>query len=428
MKSKFSFFKAGQGSFYGGRICLFDTQKVFTIVYDCGTTPFIKGNFQSLKNEIYFFKNRPHYFSHDHEIELLFISHLDYDHVFGLKLLLEEFNVKNIILPYIDKKQRQFFLASIPAIVPDNRLTFEDYISFIESPNQFVLQNSESTKMFFVKSNGKPEVGYQGYDDDNQFEDAYPRGTLIKERNEFSDQPNVSVYENNSQFFIQRHWEFTSYVISVNENAITQLHNCLKKISKKKTSDNLDFEDLKDIVTKKRKEAYKCYTDCIGNINSHGLVLLHGPIRFDCLNGRVYSSCELNHFYNYFNHCHFHNDYHFRIRNPNMLGTLLLGDTSLNPSNNPIDFPQAFKDKLVNVHIVQVPHHGASENWHFDTFKKLKIGESINRWNNRVVSVCNFGYGNKYGHPSVEVLNDLRSTIFLNTQFSRLNIEYDIIC
>ena len=110
-----------------------------------------------------------------------------------------------------------------------------------------------------------------------------------------------------------------------------------------------------------------------------------------------------------------------------MMGTLLFGDTSINPYNNPANFPQVFKNKLVNVHIVQLPHHGSSKNWNFDEFKKLKIGNSINRWDNRVVTVCNFGYGNKYGHPSHEVLNDLRSTIFLNSQFSRLNIKYDII-
>jgi beta-lactamase superfamily II metal-dependent hydrolase len=109
-----------------------------------------------------------------------------------------------------------------------------------------------------------------------------------------------------------------------------------------------------------------------------------------------------------------------------MLGTLLFGDTSINPNNNPINFPQAFKDKLVNVHLVQVPHHGSSKNWDFTTFLALNIGANINRSENRVIPVCNFGFGNRYGHPSHEVLNNLRPTIFLNTQFSRLNIRYYI--
>lgn len=427
MEAKFSFYKAGQGSFYGGRIWEHENNKVFTVVYDCGTSPFIAGNSQSLNNEITHFKHRPHYFTHNDEIELLFISHLDYDHVSGLKRILTEFKVKNIILPYIDKQHRQFFLVSVSDDNDPNDLSIKDYISFIESPNTFIQNNSKETQIYFVKSNGKSEIEYQGYDNDIQSEDIYPRGNRNTEIEELNNQPNVFVYDNNLQFFIQRKWEFTTYVKSVNEMAITNLHNCLKKKLKKKPIESLTLDDLKDIVTTKRKEAHKCYTNCVGEINSYGIVLLHGPIRFECLSGRIYSDCELRHFFDDRHYRHFHDDRHFGNNNSTMLGTLLFGDTSINPVNNSIDFPLAFKNKLVNVHIVQVPHHGSSKNWDFNEFENLKIGDATNRWGNRVVSVCNFGYGNKYGHPSHQVLYDLRSTIFLNTQFSRLNIKYDII-
>lgn len=428
MEAKFSFYKAGQGSFYGGRIWHHEINKVFTVVYDCGTSPFIAGNSQSLNNEITYFKYQPHYFPRNDEIDLLFISHLDYDHVSGLKRLLTEFKVKNIVLPYIEKKYRQFFLVSFSENdESDNNFSLNDYTSFIENPIQFILQNSESTKIYFVKPNGKTEIAYQGYDDDNQSESVYPRGTTT-DIEELNNQPNCSAYENNLQFFIRRNWEFTTYVKGVNEKAITKLQKCLKKKLKKKTDEVLSLDDLKEIVTTRRKEAHKCYTDCIGEINSHGLVLLHGPIRFEHLCGRIYSNCELSRFQNdYHYHRQHYDDHHFKNNNRAMLGTLLLGDTSINPNNNPIDFPQAFKDKLVNVHVVQVPHHGSSKNWDFTTFEALNIGANINRWGNRVVAVCNFGFGNKFGHPSHEILNDLRSTIFLNTQFSRLNIKYDII-
>ena len=110
IKAKFTFFKAGQGLFYGGRIWQPETNQVFTVVYDCGTSPFIAGNNQSLNKEIKYFKDGPDCFPRNNEeIDLLFISHLDYDHVSGLKRLLTEFKVKNIILPYIEKKHRQFF-------------------------------------------------------------------------------------------------------------------------------------------------------------------------------------------------------------------------------------------------------------------------------------------------------------------------------
>jgi len=430
MEARFSFFKAGQGSFYGGRIWQHDTNEVFTVIYDCGTSPFISGNNQSLNNEITNFKHRSHYFQrNNNEIELLFISHLDYDHVSGLKRLLTEFKVKNIILPYIEKTHRQFFLTSISENNdPSGALTFEEYFSFIQSPNQFILKNSENTKQFFIQSNGKAEIEYQGYDNkDNDSDNIYSSGTPNNDTKELVGQTNVYVYENNLQFFIKQQWEFTTYAKSVSENAIDKLHTCLKKKLKKKPTDYLSLDDLKNIVTTNRKEAHKCYTDCIGDINSHGLVLLHGPIRFEHLHGRIYSNCELSRFHNDYYFRHHCDEHHFSNNNRAMLGTLLLGDTSINPNNNPIDFPQAFKDKLFNVHVVQIPHHGSSKNWDFTAFEALNIGANFNRWGNRVVSVCNFGFGNRFGHPSHQVLNDLRSTIFLNTQFSRLNIRYDIL-
>lgn len=431
LKSKFTFFKAGQGSFYGGRIWLQDTKEVFTVVYDCGTSPFIAGNNQSLNNEINHFKNRRYYFQrNNNEIELLFISHLDYDHVSGLKRLLTEFNVKNIILPYIKKEHRQFFLTSISNDNdPENNLTIDEYISFIDSPNKFINSNSEKTKQFYIKTDSKNEIEYFGYDSNNdKFENIYPQGNPSS-IDELSNQANVSVYENNLQFFIKKNWEFTTYVKDVNEAAIEKLHSCLKKKLNKEITEVLSLEDIKSIVTINRKKAHKCYTDCIGEINSHGLVLLHGPINYKHLSGEIYPNCELNYVrnnYRYYNR--FYKEYHFNNDNKrSMLGTLLLGDISINPNNNPINFPQAFKDKLLNVHVVQIPHHGSSKNWDFTSFDELNIGESINRWENHVITVCNFGYGNKYGHPSHQVLKDLRSTIFLNSQFSRININYDII-
>jgi ribonuclease BN (tRNA processing enzyme) len=230
MDAKFSFYKAGQGSFYGGRICQHENNRIFTIVYDCGTSPFIAGNGQSLNNEITHFKFQPHYVNHNNEIELLFISHLDYDHVSGLKRLLTEFTVKNIILPYIEKQHRHFFLVSVPDFNdPNDNLSLEDYILFIESPNTFIQNNSKETQMYFIQSNSKSEIVYQGYDNNNQSENIYPRGTINIEIEELNNQPNVYVYDNNLQFFIQNKWEFTTYVKSVSEMAITNLHKCLKK-------------------------------------------------------------------------------------------------------------------------------------------------------------------------------------------------------
>lgn len=432
IEAKFSFFKAGQGSFYGGRIHYPETNRIFTIVYDCGTSPFIAGNSQSLNDEIDYLKEHSFYPNHNNEIDLLFISHLDYDHVSGLKRLLREFRVKNIILPYIEKQYRQFFLVSIhndDDNDPDNDMSLQDYILFIDNPAKFIIQNSDGTTIYFIKANDKIEFGNQNSnndDDVNESESISIQGTLSYPE-EFTSESNVLFYENNLQFFIKRDWEFTTYVKGVNETAIDKLHSCLKKKLDKKIEESLSFEDLEQIVTHKRKEAHKCYTSCIGDINSHGLVLLHGPIRFEDLYYRIYSDCELNPYGNYYHYSRGFYE-HFRNGNQLFLGTLLFGDTSIKPDTNPVNFPQPFIDKLVNVHVVQVPHHGSSKNWDNTAFRDLYIGSNITNYRfNRFIAVCNFGYGNKFGHPSHNVLNDLQPAIFLNSQFSRLNISYHII-
>lgn len=415
IKSEFTFFKAGQGAFYGGRIWVDDNHihEVFTIVYDCGTSNFIKGNADSLNREIDYFSSKC---NNKNMIDLLFISHLDYDHVSGLKNLLKKFNIKKIVLPYIEEKYIPLHIFSYLSIDNNSNklLSLDDYIFFLKNPIEFIEEFSREAEVIFIKPNENSEiVEYSGGSSDDIEIQIYRYGDLLEN--------DKNVYKNNLQFFIGRVWEFTTYVKDVDKGNIDKLYNCLKNILKKKIEDNLSTEDLKDIVLKYRIKAKECYKN-IGDINSYGLILLHGPISFDILEYRIYPECEFNNYYPYNYYRYIIKGYEF-----SMLGTLLLGDTSLNPNKNCLNFPEEFKNKLRNVHIFQVPHHGSSKNWNKEEFKKLKIGENFNDWQHKKLAVCNFGYGNPYRHPSPQVLSDLCSSIFLNTQFSRLKICYKFI-
>ena len=105
LKSYFTFFKVGQGAFYGGRILDVFNQKIYTIVYDCGTRS--KGSKELIKESISIFGNCEYKWDYSwmktdgslDNIDLLFISHLDIDHVSGIESLLKTFNVKKIIMP-----------------------------------------------------------------------------------------------------------------------------------------------------------------------------------------------------------------------------------------------------------------------------------------------------------------------------------------
>lgn len=421
--SEFSFFKAGQGSFYGGRIGDENCKKVCTIVYDCGTTTYIAGNSKSLNDEITDFKNRIGVSPEKEDIDILFISHLDYDHVSGLGRLFEEFNVKRIVLPYIEKEKRKIFLASLSFIgeaLSSDDLSTADYTAFIESPHEFIHTKSDETVIFIINPNdrigGYIPIEYDGPDN------IYPIGTsLMKDKiPELKDtEEYVHLYDNNLQFFYRKEWEFSTYVKDISDSGIEGFIECLRgKLGRKRKT--IDLKDLKDITTEKRKDIHGCYKKYIGEINSHGLVLVHGPIGFKEACVGAFSNSNLNR-----KGC-FSVLPHDVFGKFKYLNTLLFGDTSINPSNNPVQFPMDFKEKIKKSHIFQVPHHGSSKNWDLGEFRMLSVGSDIGSQNN-VIPVCNFGYGNKYGHPSHEVLNDLSSAIYLNSQFSRLTILSKII-
>lgn len=431
MEAIFSFFKAGQGGFYGGKILSHNNYQVYTVVYDCGTSPFIIGNSQSLNEEIDFFKGSSRRgFPETNEIDLLFISHLDYDHVSGLKRLLTEFKVKNIILPYIRKEHRHYFLISFENSNSPIDLSFDDYASFLDSPHAFSRETSDNAEvnLIFIDSNENFEVNYQNYDD-TEAPEIYKKGTRSDDIEEFENENFVSTYKNNLQFFIQQKWEFTTFVKGIGEESISKLNDSLKKILGKKPEEKLTLENLKKLTTHSRKKAHKCYRDCLGGVNSHGLVLLHGPIGYDYLAAKLSQNCELSLFKNNDSSSDWRNSFLYKIRkNQTMYGTLLFGDSSINSTkNNPVKFPNSFRAKLLNARIIQIPHHGSKENWNLKAFDDLRIGSEIINDKENFISVCNFGFGNKYGHPCPQILNDLRSNIFLNTQFSRLNIHYFLI-
>ena len=41
-------------------------------------------------------------------------------------------------------------------------------------------------------------------------------------------------------------------------------------------------------------------------------------------------------------------------------------------------------------------------------------------------AICNFGYGNTHGHPGHEVLDDLKGSVVLNSQFLRFTTIFDV--
>jgi len=85
-KNKFTFHGVGQGLFYTGNL-----NDIFGFVYDCGAEE-IDSN--SLSNAISSYKPP--------EIDFLVVSHLHYDHISGIRELMDKRKVSKVYLPYFD--------------------------------------------------------------------------------------------------------------------------------------------------------------------------------------------------------------------------------------------------------------------------------------------------------------------------------------
>ncbi len=87
------FHPIGQGAFYSER------HDNFNIVYDCGIQYVDRGSQRAEKVVKASFKKNS-------QIDILFISHFDYDHVSKIETLKNNFKIKKVILPLLHKDEK----------------------------------------------------------------------------------------------------------------------------------------------------------------------------------------------------------------------------------------------------------------------------------------------------------------------------------
>ena len=93
-------YPVGQGFFSSQQILYGD--KKFTCVYDCGSV--------SEEGDDLLDKYMDDLRKNTNTIDLLVLSHLDADHINGVKNLLIKFNIKKIVIPYLNTFEKLLFL------------------------------------------------------------------------------------------------------------------------------------------------------------------------------------------------------------------------------------------------------------------------------------------------------------------------------
>lgn len=344
-----TFHPIGQGGFYS------EKHNNFNVVYDCGAMPLTKYAKSVIETA----------FTKDEDIDALFISHFDYDHVSGIATLRDSVRtIKRVFLPLLDINHKKI-------LININRALSQNIITLIDSPESFF---GNATEVIYIRPNAKENsndsISF------NFFE--LPRG--LKKDREIDSGSRLSLGGNFSWIFVPYNHQ--------NQSRSKALVRELKreKFDVQQLQSNAKYS-IKNISTPSlRKKLRKIYTRLNGNVNENSMLVYSG------LDNRCLTKDIKNQEYNFTcdctpDTCHPNNCCFFS-------GCIYTGDTDLNKVN----VGEVFYEYAQDVTIVQIPHHGSKHN--FDI-------TSLDKFYPFLICPISYGTSNNYGHPSTEVVNEL---------------------
>lgn len=309
VKGKFTFHRAGHGLFYSGVITVEkNTEEKFNFVYDCGTMPKRRKEFD-FDAQIDAYKE-----SIDKKLDMLVISHFHEDHVNGLKKLLDGgVTPKLVIMPYVSDSERATIIFS-------KKIKEEFLLEFYEDPVMwFVHRGVEKIILIREKPGDEPrEIVRQ---DDIS-------GTLIS-RQQVKDTLIITMAGKVELLIPEFRWifEFESVDFESTEEYEKQVEELLKSKSIREILEGEDWKDLRDTLKK-------------GDPNYTSVMMVHGPQNEmvkkeqNPQNERVKKTQEQE-----FKHQNY---------------SLLMGDAKI--ARKKVDMFESYKKDLC--YICQYPHHG----------------------------------------------------------------------
>jgi hypothetical protein len=347
----------GQGAFYSERYIDKEGKSKHLMVYDCGSN-----SPRKLEREI------SSSIKEKETINILFISHFDFDHVSGLAYLKRKYHIEKVVMPLISPFDKCYYLMDLPMSLQD----------IVLNPQAFF---EEGTIISYVNPIEK--------EDDERFslaDNIIASGTRL----------NLSCYAD---------WCY----IPFNYDGAARRKNL--ETAFKNMGIDIDWLEKRklDKIIENRAKIRKAYQSvCVGGANEASLVLYSGPIQESGIcrwwYGEVWNR--------YFDTVEFN------------AACLYFGDTDLNQQiNGNNDVIDSLSSHLTDVshHIgtIQVPHHGSIMNF------SHKI---LTKWNVPKHYYASFGEKNKYGHPSSTVLeNIILSNPFYGVTENRNSIAIEYI-
>jgi len=369
-----TFHPIGQGAFYSER------HKDFNTVYDCGN----RYN-TSLGNKVV-----KQAFLKDEIIDILFISHFDYDHVNKIKVLKEHTKIKRVIIPLLQPEEKAL-LVKIYRVLDFNILTL------IENPQKFF---DEETQVTTIKKSNN----YDQLVDDLKLVDIDDIGLEL---------PSGSII---SKKFKSYEWIY----IPFNDEHQKRRERLETLLSSKYDVDRLKNDTSYSIekTVENRKSIRNIYNQLSGGINQNSMLVYSG------MKDTQYYKCkqEVFHYNGLYKHFRLYNIFEDKkfydtlSRYKHRVSCIYTGDTDLNV----VKIKSIFQQYWNSVGTIQIPHHGDIK-----SFEKNVLDDKY-YW-------CPISVGkNTYGHPSYNLISEIMTQesfpILVTEELTSGFIEHIQIC
>ena len=348
-----TFHPVGQGAFYSERFQIWKPEvETHNIVYDCGVCYMKEKQAVHVVNQAFAGKD---------EIDYLFISHLDHDHVSLAYAILPR--VKNIVLPLVSKEE--LVIAMLFYVVSEER----DAARFFNEIIRRLEDNNRRNTVIFV---GDIEENLNDWENANVIKsgtDIVPQWdydwVLIPHNVKYSSRKQKLMDELDKLIHEK---EFVKEIVGLGLKPFKTAEELLSKLNES------DFAGKVLVMPNLRKAIKSAYASIEGGTNENSLLLYSGPksgvtrymLEF-CMPNRRWCDCRIS-----------------------QAACLYTGDSTCDMA----DWKKKYVAVWEHIGTIQLPHHGSVESFDVDTYP-------VDR---QYIFPVSFGTYNTYGHPSGKVL------------------------
>ena len=387
----------GQGAFYTEDF-YGQNGYVGLVVYDCGTTK--KAEKERLKEEI---KRLPE----GKDVDILFISHFDKDHVCGIKDLMQGRKIKRVVIPQISGFE-WFYLVQDACVSKPwvgyrvNKHFFDTITELTHSDNvgEVIEVNSINGEEYRLgnaefPNNRKPEEGNVTHErpeldanTNQQIEEAGNVDVIPDAKRSYINSGD-NVYLDNVKV-----WEYIPFNYTDGRD-IKDLKNRINSILRDEllkagyySIDQVPYQEVCAIIEPYLPKINNEYKDIFGCSNASSMC--------------VYFGCTQNTYLNSFEG-HFLFAYNiYEDIFANREGCLYTGDSILHNSNKLSFIISKLNKRNIHIGTLQIPHHGSFRNLDEDALDEMETkGIKPN------IFFASYGTKNRYRHPSKTLMKML---------------------